>query len=257
MFPPGAAIARSVACSVALVAFAEQHAVYHVYERATLADRRVAPMNVFFRSALLLSLVLPAVATSALPPSSEYQAVLHAVPDLDRGAALFAQCAMCHGDKGQGLPDGTTPRIAGQHFHVLAKQLVDFRHGKRWDFRMEERSRSHLGGFQDVADVAFYLSAQPRGRDASASSSETLAKGASLYASKCSSCHGKQGEGDEVEAVPKLAGQHPAYLLRQMYDAVDGRRPTLTRLHSQPIKSLDFEQLHAVADYISQLGSGN
>jgi cytochrome c553 len=54
-----------------------------------------------------------------------------------------------------------------------------------------------------------------------------------------------------------LAGQHSAYLLRQMYDAVDGRRPTLTRLHLSRIKPLDFEQLHAVADYLSQLGVGN
>lgn len=214
-------------------------------------------MNILIKCALLLALVLPGVVAAALPPPSEYQTALHAVPDFDRGAVLFAQCAACHGDEGQGLSDGTTPRIAGQHFHVLVKQLIDFRRGKRWDFRMEQRAKSHLSGFQDIADVAFYLSAQPRRSDASVSSGETLAKGASLYVSNCRSCHGKRGEGDEVEAVPMLAGQHPAYLLRQMYDAVDGRRPTLTRLHSQPIKSLDFEQLHAVAEFISQLGAGN
>ena len=73
----------------------------------------------------------------------------------------------------------------------------------------------------------------------------------------CASCHGRQGEGDDDDAVPMLAGQHSAYLLRQMYDAVDGRRPALTQLHSQRINPLDFEQLHAVADFLSQLGSGN
>jgi cytochrome c553 len=214
-------------------------------------------MKILIGRALLLALVLPGVAAGALPALSEYQTAHHAVPDFDHGAVLFAQCAACHGDEGQGLSDGTTPRIAGQHFHVLVKQLIDFRRGKRWDFRMEQRAKSHLGGFQDIADVAFYLSAQPRTSDGSAGSGESLAKGASLYASNCSSCHGRQGEGDDVEAVPMLAGQHPAYLLRQMYDAVDGRRPTLTRLHSQPVKSLDFEQLHALADYISQLVARN
>jgi cytochrome c553 len=213
--------------------------------------------NIFIKGTLLLTLLLPGVAAAALPPLSEYQTALNAVPDFDRGAVLFAQCTACHGDEGQGLSDGTTPRIAGQHFHVLAKQLIDFRRGKRWDFRMEQRAKSHLGGFQDIADVAFYLSAQERRSDVSSSSSETLAKGASLFASKCAGCHGKQGEGDELEAVPMLAGQHRAYLLRQMYDAVDERRPTLARLHSQPIKSLDFEELVAVADFVSQLGSGN
>jgi cytochrome c553 len=214
-------------------------------------------MNTLIKRALLLALVIPGVTASALPPLSEYQTALRAVPDFDHGAVLFARCAACHGDEGQGLSDGTTPRIAGQHFHVLIKQLIDFRRGKRWDFRMEQLAKSHLSGFQDIADVAFYLSAQPRRSDASVSSGEFAAKGASLYASDCSSCHGSRGEGDEVEAVPMLAGQHPEYLLRQFYDAVDGLRPTLNRLHSQPIKSLDFEQLHAVADFISGLDAGN
>jgi hypothetical protein len=40
-------------------------------------------------------------------------------------------------------------------------------------------------------------------------------------------------------------------------DAVDGRRPTLTRLHSKRTRPLDCEQLHAVADFLSELGSSN
>ena len=56
---------------------------------------------------------------------------------------LFAQCASCHGPDGGGKTDGSMPRIAGQHYRVLAKQIVDFRHGKRWDFRMEGVATSH------------------------------------------------------------------------------------------------------------------
>jgi cytochrome c553 len=211
----------------------------------------------FSRASFLLLLLLPGIVTAASPAHAEYQAALRATPDLEHGAELFTQCVACHGGEGQGLPDGSTPRIAGQHFHVIVKQLVDFRYGKRWDFRMEQRANRHLGAFQDIADVASYVSQLPRKSDASASSSDTLAQGANIYSANCVSCHGKQGEGDDDEAVPMLAGQHPAYLLRQMYDAVDGRRPALAQLHSQRIKPLDFEQLHAVADFLSQLGSGN
>ena len=214
-------------------------------------------MKKAFGWALLSALVVPVVAAAALPPLSEYHSALRAVPNLERGAVVFAQCVACHGDEGQGLSDGTTPRIAGQHFHVLVKQLIDFRRGKRWDFRMEQRANSHLRGFQDIADVAFYLNAQPRKSDGGTSSGDNLAQGANLYAANCASCHGERGEGEDVEAVPMLAGQHSGYLLRQMYDAVDGRRPTLTRLHSQRIKPLDFEQLRAVAVYLSQLSAGN
>lgn len=207
-----------------------------------------------FRAACLLSLA-PGVVFAAVPARSEYQAALRASPDVEHGAVLFAQCVVCHGDQGQGLPDGSTPRIAGQHYRVIVKQLVDFRYGKRWDFRMEQRANRHLGAFQDIADVAGYLSQQPRQSAGGGGSSDTLALGASLYGASCASCHGAQGEGDDDEEVPMLAGQHPAYLLRQMYDAVDGRRPALSRLHAQRIKPLDFEQLRAVADFLSRLGS--
>jgi len=209
-----------------------------------------------FTPASFLLLLLPSIVTAASPAHAEYQAALRATPDFEHGAELFAQCVACHGGEGQGFPDGSTPRIAGQHFHVIVKQLVDFRYGKRWDFRMEQRANRHLGAFQDIADVASYLSQQPRKSAAGASSSATLVQGANIYSANCVSCHGRQGEGDDGEAVPMLAGQHPAYLLRQMYDAVDGRRPVLAQLHAQRIKALDFEQLHAVADFLSQLGWG-
>jgi cytochrome c553 len=206
--------------------------------------------------ALLCLLMLPLLALAAAPAQTEYQLAIHATPDVAHGESLFTQCASCHGASGAGLPDGSTPRIAGQHFHVLVKQLVDFRYGKRWDFRMQQRANSHLGAFQDIADVASYLSQQPRGSHAGAVDPESRMLGANLYKADCASCHGAQGEGDDAGRVPMLAGQHPAYLLRQIYDAVDERRPALARLHSPAIKPLDFEQLRAVSEFLSQLGSG-
>ena len=196
---------------------------------------------------------LPYPVDAASPARSEYQAALRATPDTEHGAVLFAQCVSCHGPDGQGLPDGSTPRIAGQHFRVLVKQLVDFRYGKRWDFRMEQRANTHLGAFQDIADVASYLSHQPRKTKADEVGGDNLAHGANLYQVNCASCHGGRGEGDDVGAVPMLAGQHPAYLLRQMYDSVDERRPALAQLHKKHIKPLDFEQLRAIANFLSRV----
>lgn len=210
----------------------------------------------FGRVAWLL-LLLPGAIDAASPAQSEYQAALRAMPDSEHGAVLFGQCASCHGAEGQGQPDGSVPRIAGQHFNVLVKQLVDFRYGKRWDFRMEQRANNHLGAFQDIADVASYLSQAPRKRNGFAGASGNGAQGATLYEVNCASCHGAQGEGDADATVPMLAGQHPAYLLRQMYDSVDGRRPSLAKLHAQRIKPLDFAQLHEIADFLSQVTAAN
>jgi cytochrome c553 len=200
-------------------------------------------------------MLLPFAAEAASPARAEYQAALRATPDLEHGAVLFAQCVSCHGAEGQGLADGSAPRIAGQHFRVLVKQLVDFRYGKRWDFRMEQRANNHLGAFQDIADVASYLSRLPRNTKAGESGGGNFAQGATLYGANCASCHGARAEGDNEKAVPMLAGQHPAYLLRQMYDSVDGRRPSLAQLHAKRIKPLDFEQLRAIADYLSRESS--
>ena len=213
-------------------------------------------MKLALLSMTCLLLTLPLAAGAASPARSEYQAALRATPDSQHGAELFALCASCHGSEGQGLPDGSTPRIAGQHYRVIVKQLVDFRYGKRWDFRMEQRANSHLGAFQDIADVANHLSQLPRKGKNPQSSDGDLAQGSTLYAANCASCHGAKGEGDDEGLVPLLAGQHPAYLLRQMYDSVDGRRPSLGQLHSKPIKPLDFEQLRALASFLSQIDPG-
>jgi cytochrome c553 len=212
--------------------------------------------NSFVQIVCLLMLI-PAAVDAASPARSELQAALRATPDVEHGAVLFAQCAACHGVEGQGLPDGSTPRIAGQHFRVLVKQLVDFRYGKRWDFRMEQRANTHLGAFQDIADVSSYLSGLPRRNKVGDIKGEILAQGANLYGVNCASCHGARGEGDGAEAVPMLAGQHPGYLLRQMYDSVDGRRPSLAQLHAKRIKPLDFEQLRAIADFLARIELAN
>jgi cytochrome c553 len=56
------------------------------------------------------------------------------------------------------MRDGGVPRIAGQHISVLAKQLADYRHDRRWDIRMEHfADRHHLVDAQAIADVTAYI----------------------------------------------------------------------------------------------------
>ncbi len=150
---------------------------------------------------------------------------------------------------------GPPPRIAGQHYRVLAKQLVDFRDGARRDFRMEGMADSHhLATPQDIADVAVYVTGLARPGNRGIGSGEFVAEGARIYGAKCGSCHGPEADGDPSRGIPRLAGQHYGYLMRQMYDAVDGRRPALPQLHSQRIAPLDFQQVRAVSDYLARIG---
>lgn len=211
-------------------------------------------MSSSIRRFAYVALLVPILAVAAGNARRELADALKATPDPVRGAQLFAQCVSCHGADGGGETNGATPRIAGQHHRVLVKQLVDFRYGKRWDFRMEGMAdRHHLVGAQDIADVAAHVSALTQPGRRGIGSGEFAAKGAVIYAGECKSCHGERAQGTQA-GVPRLAGQHYAYLMRQMYDAVDGRRPALSQLHSKRLAPLDFEQVRAVSDFLARIG---
>jgi cytochrome c553 len=184
----------------------------------------------------------------------EYSASMASQADATRGAALYVSCASCHGLDGAGDAAGSTPRIAGQHYPVPVKQLSDFRSGKRRDFRMDDPAdRHHLGGPQDIADVAAYVSRLPFAGDSGKGDSTLATAGARLFGARCASCHGADGRGSAARLVPRLAGQHYGYLVRQMYDAVDERRPTLVVIHARKIEPLDYDQVRGIADYLSRI----
>ena len=137
---------------------------------------------------------------------------------------------------------------------MIAKQIVDFRYGKRWDFRMEGGCRaapSHRS--QDIADVAAYVGKLERAGSAVSAAASSSRKAAAYTRSNARRATAR-AEGNAQRGVPRLAGQHYGYLMRQMYDAVDGRRPALPRLHSQRIEPLDFQQVRAVSDYLARIG---
>jgi cytochrome c553 len=185
---------------------------------------------------------------------AELASAQRAIPDTAQGAALFRQCVACHGRDGGGQVEGAVPRIAGQHYRVLLKQLVDFRHGLRWDYRMEELAdRHHLAGPQDLADVAAHIAslddrAGPRG----VGTGDFVEKGERLYAERCQRCHGEKAAGNDAEAIPRLAGQHYGYLMRQIEDTLDRRRPTLAPTHLPLIEDLEFEPVRGLVDFISR-----
>jgi cytochrome c553 len=82
---------------------------------------------------------------------------------------------------------------------------------------------------------------------------EGLHRGVSVYFRDCESCHGPSGQGDDARAIPRLAGQHYEYLMRQFYDTVDGRRPNMDGEHVRLLSRLEREEIVEVSDYLSRL----
>lgn len=86
---------------------------------------------------------------------------------------------------------------------------------------------------------------------ADSAAGEALAKkgGAGVFA--CMSCHGPNGEGQAAAAYPRLAGQHPAYLLKQLKEFAGGQRKNP---QMEPIAAaLSEQQMRDVANYYASL----
>jgi cytochrome c553 len=153
-----------------------------------------------------------------------------------------------------GQADGSAPVIAAQHRGVVLRQLVDYRYGLRWDLRMEHVAQMrNLQMPQDLADVAAYVATLVQQNERiGMGRGEHLALGARRFVERCAECHGATGQGDAGKSVPKLAGQHHAYLLRQFLDVLEGRRPALGASHRRLLTDFDLAVADGIADYLSR-----
>jgi cytochrome c553 len=203
------------------------------------------------------ALLLPALALAFASAKQELEQALRSTPNTQRGAELFRACAVCHGPDGGGTKDGNTPRIAGQHVSVLVRQLVDYRHNGRWDIRMEHfAGKDLLADAQALKDVAAYIHLLEPASPAGRGDGELAPHGANVYERLCESCHGPSGLGNRKTMVPRIAGQHYDYLMRQIYDGADGRRPNFSPAHIRLLGRLDRRDIVGLADYLSRLSPG-
>lgn len=65
----------------------------------------------------------------------------------------------------------------------------------------------------------------PASAAAPAAAKPDIAQGQARFAAVCAACHGADGN-SAVPANPKLAGQHPDYLIKQLQEFKSGKRPS-------------------------------
>lgn len=176
---------------------------------------------------------------------------------IERGKSLAATCAACHQADGNGMDNANAepwPRIAGLNKAYLVKQLNDFKSGKRQNASMQPFANM-LASDQQVEDVAAYFASLPASIKPSASQEKALLeRGQKLaergdwdnYIVPCSTCHGPDNQG-VGEHFPQLAGQHAAYIEKQLTSWQAGERKNdpqalmstiAERLSSQDIKAV-------------------
>ena len=186
----------------------------------------------------------PALAADAVDPA-KVQSIVNQV------------CAACHGADGNS-PLAMNPSLAGQHAGYLLKQLKEFKSGARSNPVMMAMV-ANLSD-DDMRNLSAHYASQAA-RVLAAKDKELAAQGAKLYrggnlekgVAACAGCHSANGAGIPVQ-YPRLAGQHPDYVLAQLKAfRAEERANDPNRMMRAVSSKLSDKDMAALAEYISGL----
>ena len=186
--------------------------------------------------------------------STAAQAV-HAA-DLARAEEIvMGKCFICHGAEGESSSP-VFPRLAGQHGAYVARQLADYKSGKRVSSTMQPMVDDLTPA--DFKALGAWFESRRTQRHA-VEDAELAQMGRLIFTrgnpysgvAACQACHGPKGHG--TESLPRLAGQHAQYTENQL-KAFNKRERTNDNavMHAVASKLTELE-IKAVASYISGL----
>jgi cytochrome c553 len=172
-------------------------------------------------------------------------------------AGTVQVCSSCHGPDGRSISP-TFPRLAGQQKDYIVAQLQAFRDKTRADPHAQTYMWGMAARLSDPTIdgiAAYYASQTPVAGEPGAS--PEIAAGKKIYAEgipsesvpACMACHGEKAEGNGP--VPRLAGQHQAYLARQLEAFASMARAN--EIMHENSKELTPEQISEVSAYLATL----
>ncbi|MFM2322910.1 MAG: hypothetical protein RLZZ225_1063 [Pseudomonadota bacterium] len=178
-------------------------------------------------------------------------------------ARIISGCALCHDIDGNASVYKNWPKLAGQNFNYLLKQLNDF-NSKR-DFKQGRYNPIMSALVASLSEsekikIANYYAGLPASIDTAATNSLSL--GQRLYRGgdfnkgipACLACHDPAGLGNPPAGFPRLSGQHAAYIESQLRAFRDGSRHNdkyqIMEIISQKMSDIEIQ---ALANYISGL----
>jgi cytochrome c553 len=163
--------------------------------------------------------------------------------------AKAAICAACHGPNGNStLPE--TPSLAGQTNRYLYLQLRDFQEGRRSNSLMtpmasgltreETHELANWYAQQKLQPLPFKVDSE-RAKLGKAKADETL----------CTMCHlgGFLGQNE----IPRIAGQHHDYVVKQLSDFKARRRTNDAGNMTSVSRTLSDEDIENLAHYLASL----
>jgi cytochrome c553 len=105
---------------------------------------------------------------------------------------------------------------------------------------------------KEVAEIAAYLSALPVAATApSDATDEEQARGESLYAQHCASCHGANGEGHDGLFASRLCGQYAGYLDRRLDEISARTRGDADAIMQDAIDEVPIDELRVIVAWLA------
>jgi cytochrome c553 len=191
------------------------------------------------------------------------QHAAHAQGDPAKAQNIVTQvCSACHGSDGNSAVP-TNPSLASQHADYLLKELMNF---KAQPGKTPERVNPVMAGMvaplseDDMKNLAAYF-AEQKAKPRAARNPELVKLGQSIYragiANKgvpaCAGCHSPNGSGVPAQ-FPRLAGQHPEYILAQLKAFRAGERANdANAMMRATAGRMSDNEIAAVAEYVAGL----
>ena len=195
------------------------------------------------------------VMVGVLLATSNFWAVkAHAQADEARARKIVSgSCFVCHGAEGESSTE-MFPRLAGQHWEYIARQLANFKSGKRKSTAMADMA-AKLTADEMVALGKYFEQFQPAREPAT--DSDLAAVGRNIYLNgnqysgvpACSGCHGLDALG--TAALPRLAGQFAVYTQAQLRQFSTRERNNDNAVMHAVVSKMTTLEMAAVAQYLS------
>ncbi|MGE3770997.1 MAG: cytochrome-c oxidase, cbb3-type subunit III [Bdellovibrionales bacterium] len=153
--------------------------------------------------------------------------------------ALFGDnCAVCHGQNGQGMPGfpnlrddvwlwGGSPQAVNETMRIG----VNSGHAESRISQMPAFGRDQMLPPEDISAVVVYVASLSQARD-SATSESSVERGSQVFSTNCASCHGVRGEGNQQLGAPSLIdnewlyGGDSATIFKSVWYGRQGQMPS-------------------------------